>query len=144
MKTDTAVEKFLSGFNCAQAVLHTYSNDFHFDPETALKIACGLGAGLGRKEEVCGAVTGGVLVIGLKYGRGGSDDRTATERTYKKTRELMALFRQEQGTYICRELIDNCDLMTEEGQKYFKEQDLQNKTCKHCVRSVVRILEEIL
>jgi C_GCAxxG_C_C family probable redox protein len=99
---------------------------------------------MGRKEEVCGAVTGGILVIGAKYGRGKGDDRSATEVTYAKTRELMDQFTEKHGTFICRTLLNGCELTTKEGYKQFKENDLINKTCKPCVRSVVEILESIL
>ena len=84
-KSEIAVEKFLGGFNCAQSVFYSFCDDLQFDNNTALKIACGFGAGMGRKEEVCGAVSGGVLVLGIKYGRGEKDEKTATELTYAKT-----------------------------------------------------------
>jgi C_GCAxxG_C_C family probable redox protein len=58
-KTDIAVQKFTSGYNCAQSVLSSFSNDLGLDENTPLKIACGFGAGMGRKQEVCGAVSGG-------------------------------------------------------------------------------------
>ena len=112
--------------------------------ETALKIACGLGAGMGRKEEICGAVTGGILVLGLRHGRGSKDDRSAMELTYVKTRELMDQFSGRHGTVVCRSLLNGCELMTEEGQRYFKENELLIKTCTPCVESVVEILESIL
>ena len=139
-KSEVAMEKFLSGYNCAQAVLYAYGPDLGLDGETALKVATGLGAGMGRRGEVCGAVTGGILVLGLKYGRGGQQDRSATEQTYQKTQELMARFEQRHGSCFCRVLLDGCDLRTAEGQRYFKEQDLLHKTCAGCVQSVVEIL----
>ena len=125
-------------------MLYAFREESGLSEETALKIACGLGAGMGRKEEVCGAVTGGIIVIGAKYGRGVNDDRTATEETYAKTRELMDQFAKRHGTFICRKLLNGCELTTEEGQKQFKENDLFNKTCKPCVQSVVEILEGIM
>jgi C_GCAxxG_C_C family probable redox protein len=143
-KNEVAVEKFLEGYNCAQAVFYSFTDDLQFDTNTVLKIACGFGAGMGRKEEVCGAVTGGIIVIGAKYGRGENEDKTATELTYTKTRELMNGFAEKHGTFICRKLLNDCELTTEEGQKYFKDNDLLNKTCKQCVDSVVEILEHIL
>ena len=112
--------------------------------ETALKIACGFGAGMARKEEVCGAITGGILVLGLRYGKGTNDAQSALELTYSKTRELMDLFSRKHGTFICRELLNGCELTAEEGQKYFKENELLKKTCTPCVQSVVEILEQIL
>lgn len=112
--------------------------------EAALKIACGLGAGMARKEEVCGAVTGGILVLGMRHGRGSKDDRSAQERTYEKTRALIDLFSEKHGTVICRQLLNGCELTTEEGQKYFKENDLLNKLCVPYVQSIVMILEDNL
>jgi C_GCAxxG_C_C family probable redox protein len=143
-KGDIAVAKFLEGYNCAQAVFYSFCDDLQFEKNTALKMACGFGAGMGRKQEVCGAVTGGIIVIGAKYGRGEKDDRRATELTYTKTRELMDRFAKNHGTFICRALLHGCDLTTEEGQKYFKENDILNKICTPCVQSVIEILEDIL
>jgi C_GCAxxG_C_C family probable redox protein len=143
-KREVARKKFLENYNCAQAVFYCFSDDLQFDKNTALKMACGFGAGMGRKEEVCGAVTGGIIVIGAKYGRGENEDRAATELTYAKIRELMDRFAEKHGSYICRKLLNNCELTTKEGQKYFKDNDLLNKTCKQCVDSVVEILEGIM
>ncbi len=142
-RSDRAAEKFLSGYNCAQAVLWSFSDQCGLAPETALKIACGLGAGMARRQEVCGAVTGGILVLGLIHGRGEGQDRTATEQTYAKTLELMRRFEASYGTCNCRQLLDGCDITTEEGRKAFMDRDLLNHTCKACVQTVVTILEEM-
>ena len=143
-RAETAVSKFSEGYNCAQSVFYSYCDALQFDKNTALKMATGFGAGMGRKEEVCGAVTGGIMVIGAKYGRGERDDRTATELTYKKTRELMDRFEKKHGTFICRRLLKGCELTTEEGQKDFKDNKLSDTICRPCVRSVVEILDDIM
>jgi len=143
-RVEQAVLKFAEGYNCAQAVLFSFCDDLGLDKDKALKIACGFGAGMGRKEEVCGAVSGGIMVIGAKYGRGENEGRKVTDNTYIKIRELMNQFAQRHGTYICRELLNGCELTTEEGQKAFKDNDYFNKVCKPCVKSVVEILERII
>jgi C_GCAxxG_C_C family probable redox protein len=99
---------------------------------------------MARKQEVCGAVTGGIIALGLKHGRGEGQDRTPTEETYRKVRELMSQFESKHGTCICRMLLKGCDLATPGGQRDFKEKDLLNKTCKGCVTTVVETLEKIL
>ncbi len=146
MKTriETASERFLSGYNCAQSVLEAYSDVLNLPKDTALRLASGLGAGLARRGEMCGAVTGGILALGLKFGRGEREDRSANERTYARTQELIAAFEQRHGTCQCRALLRGCDLRTEDGQRRFREQDLLHKTCLPCVRSVVEFLAPLL
>jgi C_GCAxxG_C_C family probable redox protein len=143
-RSEIAVSKFMDGYNCAQSVFYSFCDDLRFEKDSALKLACGFGAGMGRKEEVCGAVSGGIMAIGAKYGRGEKADQSATETTYKKTRELMDRFALKQGTFICRKLLGGCELTTEEGHRKFKETDLRTKVCAPCVRSAVEILESIL
>jgi C_GCAxxG_C_C family probable redox protein len=143
-RSEAATEKFLSGYNCAQSVLWSFSQELLLDPNSALKVACGFGAGIAQRQEVCGAVTGGIMVLGLKYGRGEGQDRTATEETYAKIQELMHLFETKHGTCNCRQLLGGCDFTTEEGRNLFKKKDLLNHTCKACVQSVVAILEDII
>lgn len=143
-KTEVAVEKFLSGYNCAQSVLYAYAPELGLDQETALKLPTGLGAGMGRRGEVCGAVTGGILVLGLRYGRGAQQDRSATEVAYRKTEELMAGFEQRYGSCTCRVLLEGCDLRTAEGQQYVKEHDFLHTICAKCVETVAELLEGLM
>ncbi|NTU75636.1 MAG: C_GCAxxG_C_C family protein [Anaerolineaceae bacterium] len=141
-KTEVATAKFDQGFNCAQSVLYSFCDDLHFDADTALKMASGLGAGMGRNEEVCGAVTGGIIVIGAKYGMSEMGDIDAKELTYTKTQELMQRFAEKNGSFICRRLLREADLKTDEGQKFYKENDL-HQVCLRCIQSSVEILEDI-
>lgn len=143
-KTEIAIEKFLSGYNCAQSILFAYGPELGLDPEQALKLSTGFGAGMARRGEVCGAVTGGILALGLKYGRGARQDRLATEETYRKTTRLMTEFGNRHGSCLCRVLLEGCDLQTPEGQKYFKDHDLLHQTCQGCVQSVSEILEPLM
>ena len=143
-RSNRAVEKFKNGYSCAQAVVFAFSDKLPFDVDVGLKIACGFGAGMGRKEEVCGAVSGGILVIGSKYGRGENDDSTYKEQTYQKVNEIMDRFKREHGSWICRELLGGCELTSEEGKKQFEEKNLSDTVCKRCVESIVAILEQDL
>ena len=143
-RSSIAVEKFLAGYNCAQAVLYSFCDDLRFDQDVALRLACGFGAGMARKQEVCGAISGGILAIGLKHGRGEGQDRTPTEETYRIVRELMSRFESKHGSCICGALLKGCDLNTPDGRRYFKENDLLNKTCVGCVETVVETLDEVL
>jgi C_GCAxxG_C_C family probable redox protein len=143
-KSEIAAKKMTEGFNCAQAIFYAHCNDLQFEKDLALKMASGFGAGMGRKGEVCGAVSGGIIVIGFKYGSAKKKKHSSKEEAYAKTRELMDQFQERHGTYICRDLLKGCNLMTKKGYSDFKKKDLFNKTCKPCVESVVEILEKII
>ena len=99
---------------------------------------------MGRRQEVCGAVTGGIMVIGWKYGRGENDERRIMDLAYVKVRALMDRFSEKHGTFICRKLVGECELTTDEGQKMYKERDLLHRICAPCLVSVAEILEDIL
>jgi putative acetyltransferase len=135
---ENATAKFLAGYNCAQAVLHAHSDRLQVDPSLALRLATGFGAGMGREGEICGAVSGAILAISLRHGRGEGDDKARTEETYTRTRELLARFKERHGSVLCRDLI-HCDLRTADGQRYFKENDLLHKTCVGCVQTATEL-----
>ena len=98
-KSDKAVELFKTGACCSQAVFCAFAEDFGMDAETAMKVSAGLGGGVGRMREVCGAVTGATLALGMKYG----PDKAAV---YPHVQELCARFKAECGSIVCRELLD--------------------------------------
>ena len=143
-RTERAAEKFVSGYNCAQAVVWPFCDEIHLDPDTALRIACGFGAGMGKRQEVCGAVTGGIMVLGMMLGEGEDQGRSVTEETYAKSAEFMSRFEAEHGSYNCLQLLQGHDINTEEGRKTVKDLDLRNQTCKACVQTAVEILEKMI
>lgn len=140
-RSEAAMEKFKSGYNCAQAVFYVFHDELGIPEDTALKVSCGLGAGMGRKQEVCGAVTGGILVLGMRHGRGSNDERSAQDATYGKTKELIEAFAAKHGTCNCRELLDGCDLSSVTGLMQFKATGLLKKVCMPCVETVIQFLE---
>lgn len=130
-----AESTFRSGFNCAQAVLTSFADRFDTDKETLFKISNGFGGGMGRKQEVCGAVSGAIMVISLLNGRGEIDSVEKQETTYRKVRELIDAFTKEFGTITCSELLPGCNLQTEAGQKMFRELGLKEKCCSFVKRA---------
>lgn len=135
-----AADKFLAGYNCAQAVLHAFCEPLQLDKNTALKLACGFGSGMAREQSVCGAVTGGIMALGLKFGRGEGEEKTKTEAVYGRTQEFMTRFKAEFGSLNCRDLT-GCDLKTPEGQAFFKQNELARKTCAKCVGKAAELVE---
>jgi len=142
-KSEQAVRKFRKGFNCSQAVLSVYAEEFGLCRETALKIACGFGGGMGRMGLTCGAVTGAFMVIGLKYGNVDANEKEIKEKTYGLVREFARRFEKRNGSSICRELL-GCDISEPEGLRSAKENGLFTSVCPGLVRDAVEILEEML
>jgi C_GCAxxG_C_C family probable redox protein len=142
-KADSAAKCFLSGFNCAQAVSSMYAEELGIKREDALKISCGLGAGMGRRQEVCGAVSGAFLLIGCKHGNIDPMDRTSLDNTYKLVRQLADQFIAKHGSILCKELL-GCKLLTPEGQQYYKEQNLRETKCAKYVHDCTEMVEAIL
>ena len=139
-KASKAVEIFNSGLNCSQAVFSVYSEELGLNKETALKIAHGFGAGMGRLQEVCGAVTGAFMVLSLKHGSAVSNDAAAKEKIYGLVREFARRFEARNKTTICRDLLD-ADLIN--GDKVTNAAKVK-AVCPKMVKDAVEILEEIL
>jgi C_GCAxxG_C_C family probable redox protein len=142
-KPDQASATFINGFNCAQAVFATYAEEFGIDRTEALKISCGFGAGMGRRQEVCGAVSGAILLIGSKYGKTIREDNAANELTYKLVRELSEKFIAKHGSISCKELL-GCNLQTPEGQQFFKENNFRDLKCACYVHDAAELAEAML
>lgn len=139
-KVNEAVACFGNGFNCSQAILSTYCEEFGMDKKIALQIACGLGAGMGRRQETCGAVTGAYLLIGLKYGNFLETDNPAKEKTYAMVQEFTRLFEERNKTTNCRMLL-GVDLINDDSQMVTK----QWKTlCPKMIQDAAEIIENIL
>ena len=135
---------FFKNFNCAQSVIATCGPEFGLDQETALRVAGGFGGGMGRLGEVCGAVTGSFMVIGLEHGKScPEDDESETkEKAYALVYDFADRFRACNGSILCKELL-GCDPSTPEGLAQAKEKGLFSDLCPKLVQSAVEILEQM-
>jgi len=111
-KSEEAVSSFCDGFLCSQAILSVYGEEEGLERELALKLATGLGGGMGRTAHTCGAVTGAILVIGLKKGPVSVNDVAAKEETYYRRAQEKGLFDN-----ICPRLVDSAVRILEEMKK---------------------------
>ena len=100
-----AGELFLEGFNCAQAVFTAFSHRFGIDEDTAKRISAGLGGGVGRNREVCGAVSGAAMAIGSIKAATQGEDAKGKQEYYELVREFCEKFKEIHGSIICRELL---------------------------------------
>jgi len=123
-----SLEHFASGFNCAESVLLGVSETAGTSSEQLPRVATGFGAGIARCGEICGAVTGAVMAIGLSQGRTSAEDLAARERTYRSVDAVMKEFKRVHGSLGCLELT-GCDMRTEEGRTRAAELNLHQLHC---------------
>lgn len=102
-----AAQLFYEGYNCAQAVTVAFCDVTGLEPKFAAKMASAFGGGMGRMREVCGAVSGMMMVLGLLYGYTVPGDDEVKKAHYAAVQELAGRFRQETGSIICREILKN-------------------------------------
>lgn len=103
--SDRAVELFKSGFNCSQSVFAAFCDKFGMDEATALRASAGLGGGVGRMREVCGAVSGAAMLAGMVYGATDGADRASKAKTYEAVQAIAAEFKKQNPSIVCRELL---------------------------------------
>ena len=132
---EDAVQLFENGYVCSQAVFAAFSQDYGISKEQALKIGACFGSGM-RKAEVCGACTGALMALGLKYGE-------SKEKSNEVCEKFLEDFEKENGSYICRDLLE-CDISTPEGAQYARDNNLFKDICPKMVESAAKIAEEIL
>ena len=142
MNKPEAAADFFQSYNCAQSVLSAYAGDYDLEKEKALQVAVGFGAGMGRCQDVCGAVTGSIMVLGLSSGFKEGDGRPKINTVYEKVHRFIDEFAKEKGTIKCRDLL-GCDLTSEEGQKFFKEHNLRDN-CREYIKLCCNLLEKYL
>lgn len=102
-----AAELFLKGHNCAQAVVMAFSDVTGLDEKFSARMASSFGGGMGRMREVCGAVSGMLMVAGLLYGYDTFDDDVVKKAHYALVQELAGQFREQVGSIVCREILKN-------------------------------------
>lgn len=142
-KAEHARRRFNEGFSCAPAVLSTYSQQLGLEEALALKIACGLGGGIGRMGRTCGAVTGAIMVIGLRYGQASLADEESRQRTHELAKEFIDRFTALHGSIECRELI-GYDLSDPDQRELAREGNVFHNKCPDYVYDAARILENVL
>lgn len=141
-RSEHAKDLFLGGNNCAQAVLLSFAGDIGYSKELALKVSAGFGAGLGREQLTCGAVSGAIMVLGILEGEKAADNSELKSKTYGLVQDLIKKFTDEFQTSNCKELTA-CDFKTDAGNEKFKNEGVMENICAPCVMKAVEIVESI-
>lgn len=142
MYVSKATELFSMKFHCSQAVFAAFAPSLGLDETSALKIGGCFGSGL-RQGEVCGACTGALMALGLKYGQATVEDWDSRLATNRVTDQFVEAFRRENGSIICRELL-GLNISTPEGLACAREKELFTTFCPKMVASATKIAQELL
>ena len=134
------LESYISkGYNCSQVVFAYFADDMGMYEDLAVKIATPFEMGM-YKSEICGALSGAYMALGLKYG---STDMDKKVELIKKILKLNNEFEKQMGSSNCRELL-NTDINTDEGMNHAIENNLLTSVCGNCITNAIKITEDII
>lgn len=140
---DDALAAFKSRFTCSSAVFSAFAEELGLTGDLAKKIACGFGAGVSRTGNICGAVSGAILVIGLKYGKAEEGDNAGSERTRALVRQFIDEFTAKNGSINCTGLL-GYDLSDQDEYDKARAENLFATKCPEYVKDAAAILERLL
>lgn len=141
-KVTRAVALFGRGYMCSQAVFAAFSEQFGITEKQALRIGGCFGGGM-NKAEVCGACTGALMVLGMRYGQVDLNDFDSRMAENAKAVQFLDEFKKRKGSYICRDIL-GCDISTKDGKSVAVERGLFGKLCPEMVRTAAEIVAEML
>lgn len=139
-RAERAQQLFRDGCNCAQAVLLAYEDVLPMNEATASAVSSPFGGGMGQLREVCGAFTGALMVLGCLIGPTVPTDRNARKEVNEKVQEIAEIFRSDNGSLICGELLgmrERCGVPPDAPP-------IRRSPCSFKVESAVNALEEVL
>lgn len=145
-RVNRAVEYFMKGYGCGQSVVAAFADIYGYTEAQALQIGAGFGGGVGRLRMMCGAVSGLVILAGMDCGNYDGADRNGKSECYKLVQELIAQFKEENGSVICAELLGlngpaaaGHFMPAERNAEYYKK-----RPCAAKVESAARIFAGML
>jgi C_GCAxxG_C_C family probable redox protein len=138
--SEIAIALFDGNFNCAQSVFAAFASQFGMDESLMLRMASPFGGGVARRGHICGAVTGGLMALGVLRG---ADTPLGKEAVYRMGQEFIQRFESRHGSILCRVLLD-FDISTETGWQQAREKGLFKSTCPEFVRDAVEIAQDML
>ncbi len=138
-----ARENFVSGSSCAQSVFGAFAEEFGIDPELAYKIASSFGGGIAHTGELCGAITGSLMALGMKYGQSRAMTQEEKNTIDAKAVEFMNRFKEKFGASKCKHLL-GYNVGVPEDRAYCAEHGIQRKKCPDFIENASEILEDIM
>ena len=135
---------FLDGYNCAQAVFCAFEDLTGLDVTTSARLASSFGGGMGRLREVCGTVSGALLVLGIVCGYDDPKAGQAKTDHYHLVQEFVRRFREINGTILCRELLEGVKTQPGNDPEARTPEYYARRPCLRHVGEAARIVDELL
>lgn len=143
-KADKAKELFLMGYNCAQATFGAFAEDYGLDLNVAMTLSAGLGGGIGRLRETCGAVTGATLAVSLAMGSFDLNNPDAKTQVYTEIRKVVDIFEAETGSIVCADMLGVPRRRDSEVAEVRTQEYYQKRPCAELVYLAADAAEKII
>jgi C_GCAxxG_C_C family probable redox protein len=143
MREELALKYFNNGYNCSQAILGAFCEEYGMDLEKACKMAVAFGGGVGRQGKMCGCISGALMVLGLRYGEGSTENLATRIKNYELGKKLCKEFIEVNGALDCRDIIKYNLNNIEERNKAQQDNVFQNR-CSEVVVNTAKLLETFL
>lgn len=141
--SEKAIKLYKEEYNCSQAVLSAYAEELGIDEQTAVRVASSFGGGIARSGKTCGAVTGALMVLGMKEWNSEVEKETAKQHVYALSQKLIEEFKEKNKTLNCEELL-GVSVNKPEGRAVVKANNLTGKVCHHVINDVTVILDKLI
>lgn len=141
---ERAEKLFRQGYNCAQSVLMAFEDVTGLENDVTAKLASSFGGGLGRMREVCGAVSGASMVLGLVKGYSDPDNLEAKKEHYHLVQEFARRFKEQNGSIICRELLSGVNAQKGRDPEARTAEYYQKRPCPMLCRQAAQLVDELL
>jgi C_GCAxxG_C_C family probable redox protein len=140
---EQAVAFYQQGYTCAQSILASFTGRYGFPQGLAFKLGEPFGAGMSCTNDMCGCMSGAIMVLGLQYGSTLSNDDVARSYTYQRVQELIRRFKEIHGSIQCPDLLGYYLSDPPQLQAVW-EKGLFNQLCPILVRDAAQILADML
>lgn len=139
---EKAVAYFKEGYTCAQSVVLAYADLYEEEVKTLVKVSGSFGGGMGRLREVCGAVSGAAMILGLEYPISGPDNKQGKSSNYAAIQQVAYAFKEKMGSYICADLLKIPRFPQAPDPEDRNSAYYSKRPCAYCVAVAAEMLGE--
>lgn len=139
-RRDQAVEYFKEGYNCAQSVAMAYADLYSVDMGTIKQLSAPFGGGMGRLREVCGAVTGAFLILGMEHPATDPNDKPSKAANYAAVQRIALQFKDKMGSYMCADLLKIGRHPQDPNPEDRNSEYYAKRPCAYCVAVAAEML----